>query len=384
ISLPNAIVDIVNNAPGCNSPEEVEESCNSCLPNGITFTSQEQIDNFFANYPGCNTIKGNVEISGNFDITNLDGLLGLKKIEGQLLVDHNYELHNFIGLDSLKEALGMITIANNIHLVDFTGLESLATIGDNLMITENDDLINLAGLESLTVIPGSLGIGENPSLLNLNGLENLENVGSLLFIDHNEDLLSLDGLINLSNIGEDLIIETNHSLVDITALSNLSTIGDYLYINENISLQNLFGLDSLQPNSINDLTITGNSVLSDCDVLSICQYLAAPGGTVDIQSNAPGCNSQEEVEAACLTGFSELEAAIPITIFPNPANETISITANNHQQINVVNIYDLAGELVLNVEKGKNEIDIRSLKPGMYLLEVIQKNHAYRSKLIIQ
>lgn len=251
------------------------------------------------------------------------------------------------------------------------------------MITENDDLINLAGLESLTVIPGSLGIGENPSLLNLNGLENLESVGSLLFIDHNEDLLSLDGLLNLSSIGEDLIIETNHSLVDITALASLNTIGDYLYINENISLQNLFGLDSLQPNSINDLTITGNSVLSDCDVLSICQYLAAPGGTVDIQSNAPGCNSQEEVEAACLTGLSELEAAIPITIFPNPANETISITANNHQQIIVVNIYDLAGEVVLAAKQGETDVDIRSLNPGMYLVEVLQKNHKYRSKLII-
>lgn len=355
-----------------------------CLPEGITFTTQEQIDNFFANYPGCNTIEGNVEISGNFDITNLDGLLGLERIEGELLVHHNYELHNFIGLDSLKEVQGMITIAHNIHLVGFAGLESIATIGDNLMIIENDDLVSLAGLESLTVIPGSLGIGENPSLLNLHGLENLENVGSLLIIDQNEDLLSLNGLINLSNIGEDLIIETNHSLVDITALSNLSTIGDYLYINENISLQNLFGLDNLQPNSINDLTITGNSVLSDCDVLSICQYLAAPGGTVDIQNNAPGCNSQEEVEAGCLTGFSEIEEASSVTLFPNPANESITIFTNNHQQINVVNIYDLAGEVVLKAKEDLMNIKVNTLNPGMYLVEIVLENQSYRQKLIIQ
>ena len=29
-----------------------------CLPEGITFTTQEQIDNFQINYPGCTEIEG--------------------------------------------------------------------------------------------------------------------------------------------------------------------------------------------------------------------------------------------------------------------------------------------------------------------------------------
>jgi hypothetical protein len=35
-----------------------------CLPEGITFTTQEQIDNFQANYPGCTEIEGDVNING--------------------------------------------------------------------------------------------------------------------------------------------------------------------------------------------------------------------------------------------------------------------------------------------------------------------------------
>ena len=35
-----------------------------CLPEGITFTTQEQIDNFQTNYPGCTEIEGNIEIEG--------------------------------------------------------------------------------------------------------------------------------------------------------------------------------------------------------------------------------------------------------------------------------------------------------------------------------
>jgi hypothetical protein len=54
-----------------------------CLPEGINFTTQEQIDNFQSNYPGCTDIMGTVLIEGN-NITNLDGLNGITVIGGYL------------------------------------------------------------------------------------------------------------------------------------------------------------------------------------------------------------------------------------------------------------------------------------------------------------
>jgi hypothetical protein len=56
-----------------------------CLPEGITFTTQEQIDNFQTNYPGCTEIEGDVGIGG-YDITNLNGLNVLTTIGGNLLI----------------------------------------------------------------------------------------------------------------------------------------------------------------------------------------------------------------------------------------------------------------------------------------------------------
>ncbi|RLD23011.1 MAG: hypothetical protein DRI54_07895, partial [Bacteroidetes bacterium] len=44
----------------------------TCLPEGITFSTQAEIDNFQTNYPGCTEISGVVTIKGN-NITNLDG-----------------------------------------------------------------------------------------------------------------------------------------------------------------------------------------------------------------------------------------------------------------------------------------------------------------------
>jgi len=54
-----------------------------CLPEGITFETQAQIDNFQENYPGCTMIEGDVNISGP-DITNLIGLSSIISIGGIL------------------------------------------------------------------------------------------------------------------------------------------------------------------------------------------------------------------------------------------------------------------------------------------------------------
>jgi len=52
-------------------------SAQTCLPNGIIFSSQQQIDDFAANFPDCTHIEGDVLIQEtvNGNITNLFGLL---------------------------------------------------------------------------------------------------------------------------------------------------------------------------------------------------------------------------------------------------------------------------------------------------------------------
>lgn len=54
-----------------------------CLPEGITFTTQEQVDSFQINYPNCTEIDGNVLIEGN-EIINLEGLSVLTAVDGYL------------------------------------------------------------------------------------------------------------------------------------------------------------------------------------------------------------------------------------------------------------------------------------------------------------
>ena len=67
-----------------------------------------------------------------------------------------------------------------------------------------------------------------------------------------------------------------------------------------------------------------------------------------------------------------------ITSYPNPATSVVNICFNTEKESNVkINIYDLTGKLIINIEKvisntGFNEmkLDISRLNSGMYFYSV--------------
>ncbi len=86
-----------------------------CLPEGIKFETQAQIDNFKANHPGCTEIEGNVEIhdTGFGDISNLNGLSILNSIGGYLSIYGNTILTSLSGLNNLTFIGGSLGFQEN-------------------------------------------------------------------------------------------------------------------------------------------------------------------------------------------------------------------------------------------------------------------------------
>lgn len=225
-----------------------------CLPEGITFSSQEQIDNFLTDYPGCTYIEGNVVISGE-DVSSLAGLSTITSIGGDFMIGY-YESGG------------------------------------------NDELTNLTGLDNLSIIGGSLQIINNQSLISLTGLEGLVHIGNSLGISNN-GLTNLEGLNNLLTIGGGLFIAYDYCLVNLSGLSSLFSINGDLEIHSNYVLNSLTGLENLNGSSIDNLSIYGNESLSVCDVQSICSYLSSPKGVVNIYANTTGCDSPPEIAFQC-------------------------------------------------------------------------------------
>ncbi|HWV29925.1 MAG TPA: hypothetical protein VN038_09745, partial [Dyadobacter sp.] len=97
------------NAQSCDAPE---------------FTSQQQLDNFKIQNPGCKTILGSVSITGA-DITNLNGLSNITRVIGDVTIINNATLSNMTGLESLTDINGRLTINNNPAMSNVNGLGAL-------------------------------------------------------------------------------------------------------------------------------------------------------------------------------------------------------------------------------------------------------------------
>ena len=406
---PTRVIEIHDNAPGCNSAEEIEALCPAC-PVDITFTTQAQIDNFQTDYPGCTVIEGNVLISGG-NITNLNGLIVLTAIGGDLWFEVNPLLSSLTGLDNLESVGGFVFLNNNLDLTDLTGLGNLVSIGGYLNVYMMNSLSSLSGLNNLTTIGGYLKFYGCHHLIDLSGLDNVTTVGGAMMIKENNMLTSLTGLeslnsisLNISIIDNDLLtsltglnnlssafglyIESNETLSDLTALSNLSTWGGgSLRVRNNLLLTELTGLDNIDPESILNLYIYENPLLPLCEVESVCDYLNDPDPDPDriteIHDNASGCNTEEEVIEACAVGISD-HLSESFTIYPNPATNEIFISTNKGTIINEVNIYNQLGQKVLYQQHITNVIDVSMLQPGIYVIELIlgdSKSDSYRIRM---
>ena len=338
---------------------------------------------YFGSYPYC---------TGNPSLTSLEGLNGLLQVEGSMKIYCNNNLSNLTGFENLTSVGGDVTIGTidyiygfkfgNELLENFNGLSSLSTVGGIFSIAGNNNLVHLDGLNSLNSIGGSFMIAWNDVLKDLSGVGQMTTIGGNLDIRNNDSLISLNGLDNLTQILGDLKIggnwDGNLLLSDLNALSNLFTIGGDLEISYNATLSNLSGLNNIDPGSIENLKIRNNSSLSACEVYSICQYLASPTGTVEIQDNATGCNSAEEIMGLCdysiVSDFNIIGDAL---IHPNPFSTSITIEYElKHPETVRVEFYNQFGKIVDVIEEyqrtGLNKIEWtpKNLVEGIYYIRI--------------
>jgi len=399
-----------------------------CLPDGISFTKQSQIDSFQYNHPNCTEIGGSVTIYSE-NITNLNGLSvltsigwglsihgtslvdlsgldNLSTIGGSLSIgqtaygDSNRYLVSLSGLNSLTSIGGVFNLKNNIVLSDISALSNLRTIGATLHIENNDSLktlsgfnnlehignhliINgnnalqsLVGLDVLSSISVSLNIWNNESLVDFSGLDSLEYVGGMIGILSNRALTNVSSLSSLDTLGHGIHIQGNNQLADITGFINIDSFsgGGDIRISMNQALMSLSGLDSIKAESITGLIIDDNGFLSECAIKSICDYLADPNGEITIYSNDTGCDTQAEVEEACFVGISEQQSDPPLSTHPNPFITSTTIEYELKEISNIqFTIYNVIGEVVYMGEdrmmpQGKHSFTwtAERLPEGMY------------------
>lgn len=406
----------------------------SCLPDGIDFTNQDQINNFQADYPGCSQIEGNVEISGA-DITNLDGLYVLNNIGGYLYITNNAILENVSGLSSLNYVGGSLLISTNANLDNLAGLEGLAEVLGDVFISNNmtlKDITALANINASNVL--NLRITGNPELVicnnpficnylsnpvgkitiynNAPGCNSLPEIAGLcgitlpclpfgdyyffsqagidafpadypgctdlngMFHIEGEDITNLDALGSIHSLNGTLEIHDNSILASLAGLNSLAVVDGAISIVRNDYLTDISSLQNLDTSLISFLVISTNPSLSECDIQSFCAYLAGPFGYShnNINSNNNGCMSKDEVLLECgVIGIDEgVNNDESLIITPNPVSDKFKIRTQTGSSQFQISIFNITGQEVLQKDFYNTDIefDASNLQAGIYFVRL--------------
>jgi hypothetical protein len=246
----------------------------------------------------CLNTVGGLTILSNPDLTNLDGLSGLKTISANLIISDNPVLTSISGLSGLT-SVSNISISNNDQLTSLNGIGGVSQahevdVSSMLALTDLNALthiriinkLKLQTLPELTVLPGFtalenglyLEITDNDGLTNLTGLEQLTQA-SVISISGNdglENLVGLSGLTSATNVG----LAYNYNLTSLQGLEQLNVVTS-LTLQNHQRLQALTGLSGL--NSIfNGITLLDNPMLSDLTALS---NLTSLSGNLTVRNN---------------------------------------------------------------------------------------------------
>jgi hypothetical protein len=90
--------------------------------------------------------------------------------------------------------------------------------------------------------------------------------------------------------------------------------------------------------------------------------------------NVTGCTTGNE---CTITGIAESFSEKNISLYPNPAFNTITIGTNNRIKINSINVYTVLGENVIHQAVSNLntfELNISELQNGFYLMEINTAN----------
>ena len=78
-------------------------------------------------------------------------------------------------------------------------------------------------------------------------------------------------------------------------------------------------------------------------------------------------------------------SAEKITVYPNPAKTSIKLIVHEKENDLNVKIFDLKSQIVMSkkISHENNQINIASLKQGIYLIKAKGHNSLYQQKLIV-
>jgi hypothetical protein len=72
------------------------------------------------------------------------------------------------------------------------------------------------------------------------------------------------------------------------------------------------------------------------------------------------------------------------TLYPNPAFDDVVYITTRYNDHKTITVYDVFGKVVLRDRISTNALNISRLVPGVYVLQVMEKNKTMTRKLVVK
>ncbi|MEZ4896219.1 MAG: T9SS type A sorting domain-containing protein [Saprospiraceae bacterium] len=371
----------------------------ACLPGGVVFETQSQIDNFPANYPGCSIIQGDLSISDGQDILNLNGLSQIIGIEGSLTVQFNTNLSNLSGLNNLTYIGLDLRVQYNDALTNFIGINNLNSIGNYLKINNNPILVNLNGLNNLSSIVNYLTISDNPLLSDISDLANADITNLIQLYVGNCPNLSTCNIQSICDLLDSHANATAFENNDMGCDSRPEVVAQCLavlpidLINFQVEAENDHTLLIWQTAS--ESANQGFDVQRSLDTKTWVSLTFIPGkGTSNAVNDYQfadyhpfyGLNYYrlKQIDFDGIYDYSKIRSIDfsenhLIQMYPNPVNEVVRFTGIKN---GTFKIFDSYGKLIEANNFQRNGIDASNLNPGVYYIIVGSSQQLTKFKFI--
>ncbi len=162
----------------------------------------------------------------------------------------------------------------------------------------------------------------------------------------------------------------------------------------NISgLANVFKLDTvsymvngLQGSSF-DWNVTGANITLGAGSNKVqVKWLTVGTETIKVKETSDqGCLGVEKsfaVNVAPTTSVNELHANADVVVYPNPMNESLTVSMLGNHKLQSATIYDLIGNEIIT--SNKSDIDVSHLQNGVYVIRIKDNNGSIYSQKVIK
>ena len=155
-------------------------------------------------------------------------------------------------------------------------------------------------------------------------------------------------------------------------LSSFSTLGTDIYCLRGNNLTKIDTTDSLPTNDEsfipNYATVGGENLLINGSDIFISVFFEGYGRIHRLLDNSLNIEENKIGE---------------VKIYPNPVNDNIYVNLNNGSHIDNINIYDVTGKMIMmNSYNDLTNLNLKTLKSGIYFIEIKSNNKLITRKII--